>query len=96
MKRSFREIQRYPVHAVLLIVCAWCGYAVLLLTLALFMLPIIPLAPLFVTIMIGLGGLLSSVHEYARSVATPARTTRLRGRVDAQAPKDTAATAQTA
>ena len=80
----------YPVHALLLIGVSWLFYAVVLLALALFMLPIVPLAPLFVMIMVALGGLLSSVHEYARAVATPLRPTTLRSRVDgkiAQSPR---------
>lgn len=96
MNEPIPETRRYPIHAVLLVGCCWGGYAVVLLALSLFMLPIVPLAPLFVMIMIALGGLLSSVHEYARSVATPVRKTRLRGRVDAQTQKDTATSAQTA
>ena len=74
----------YPVHALLLIGVSWCFYAIVALALALFMLPIVPLAPVFVMILVALGGLLSSVHEYARSVATPTRATRLRSRIDGQ------------
>ena len=62
---------RYPLHALFLVLVTWCFYGVVLLALALFMLPIVPLAPAFVMIMVALGGLLSSVHEYARSVARP-------------------------
>jgi hypothetical protein len=58
-----------------------------LLSLALFMLPIVPLCPVFVMIMVAIGGLLSSVHEYARSVARPVQTTRLRSRIDGKAPQ---------
>jgi hypothetical protein len=47
----------------------------------------VPLAPVFVMIMVSMGGLLSSVHEYARAVATPVRATRLRSRIDGQAPQ---------
>jgi hypothetical protein len=57
------------------------------LALSLFMLPIVPLAPVFVMIMVAMGGFLSSVHEYARSVATPVRATRLRSRIDGQVPQ---------
>ncbi|HEY3253024.1 MAG TPA: hypothetical protein VGJ91_03715, partial [Polyangiaceae bacterium] len=60
---------------------------VVLLVLALFMLPIVPLAPVFVMIMVAIGGLLSSVHEYARSVARPAPSTRLPSRVDGKIPQ---------
>ena len=73
---------RYPLHALLLIGVTWCFFALVLLLLALFMLPLVPLAPVFVMIMVAIGGLLSSVHEYARSVASPVRATRLRSRVD--------------
>ena len=77
----------YPLHALLLIAISWCFYAVVLLALALFMLPIVPLAPVFVMIMVALGGLLSSVHDYARSVATPVRPTTLASRVDGKIPQ---------
>ena len=78
---------RYPLHAQLLIFISWCFFAVVAVILALFMLPIVPLAPVFVMIMVALGGLLSSVHEYARSVASPVRATRLRSRVDGKIPE---------
>ena len=76
---EFRAVGRlrYPLHALLLIGASWCFYAVVLLLCALLMLPCVPLAPLFVMLMIGLGGLLSSVHEYARSVATPVQTAKV-------------------
>ncbi|HYQ04265.1 MAG TPA: hypothetical protein VER96_36585 [Polyangiaceae bacterium] len=74
----------YPLHALLLVGISWCFFAVVTLALALFMLPIVPLAPVFVMITVAFGGLLSSVHEYARSVATPVRATRLRSRIDGQ------------
>ena len=74
----------YPLHALLLIGVSWCFFAIVALALSLFMLPIVPLAPMFVMIMVAMGGLLSSVHEYARSVATPVRGTRLRSRIDGQ------------
>jgi hypothetical protein len=77
----------YPLHALLLIGGSWCFFAIVALVLALFMLPIVPLAPVFVMIMVAMGGLLSSVHEYARSVATPVRGTRLRSRIDGQVPQ---------
>ena len=91
MKESTSELRlRYPLHALLLIGVSWCFFAVVLLSLALFMLPIVPLAPVFVMIMVAIGGLLSSVHEYARSVARPVLATTLRSRVDgkiSQAPR---------
>jgi hypothetical protein len=80
---------RYPLHARLLIGVSWAFYAVIALICALFMLPCVPLAPVFVILVVSLGGLLSSVHEYARSVATPARATTLCATSDgkpAQAP----------
>ena len=67
----------YPLHALLLIGITWVFYAAVLVPLSLFMLPIVPLAPVVVMIMVALGGLLSSVHEYARSVATPAQSASL-------------------
>ncbi|MET0795309.1 MAG: hypothetical protein ABW061_27570 [Polyangiaceae bacterium] len=73
---------RYPLHALLLIGVSWAFYALIALVCALFMLPCVPLAPVFVMLVVSLGGLLGSVHEYARSVATPVRATRLRGLVD--------------
>jgi len=77
VKESTAEARlSYPLHALLLIGVSWCFYAIVALALALFMLPIVPLAPVFVMILVALGGLLSSVHEYARSVATPTRATR--------------------
>jgi len=88
MEEATSEVRlRYPLHALLLIGISWCLYAVVLLVLALFMLPIVPLAPVFVMIMVALGGLLSSVHEYARSVASPARATTLRSRIDGKIPE---------
>lgn len=83
----------YPLHAVLLVALSWSFYAVVLLILALFMLPIVPLAPVFVMIMVALGGLLSSSHEYARSVATPVRTSTLRRSSDGKIPEAPQATA---
>jgi len=67
----------YPLHALLLIGAAWLFYGVVALICALFMLPCVPLAPVFVVLVVSLGGLLGSVHEYARSVATPVRATTL-------------------
>ena len=91
MEEATSEVRlRYPLHALLLIGISWCLYAVVLLVLALFMLPIVPLAPVFVMIMVAIGGLLSSVHEYARSVASPVRATRVSSRIDGktrQAPR---------
>jgi len=88
MEKATSEVRvRYPLHALLLVGICWCLYAVVLLVLALFMLPIVPLAPVFVMIMVALGGLLSSVHEYARSVASPVRATTLRSRVDGKIPQ---------
>ena len=85
MQESGSEIGfRYPLHALLLVGLAWCFYAVVLLPLALFMLPIVPLAPVFVMTMVALGGLLSSVHAYARSVATPRQLVSLPRRNDGQ------------
>ena len=68
---------RYPLHALLLIGASWLFYGVVALICALFMLPCVPLAPVFVMLVVSLGGLLGSVHEYARSVATPVQATRL-------------------
>lgn len=62
---------RYPLHALLLIGVSWLFYAVVAVICALFMLPCVPLAPVFVMLVVSLGGLLGSVHDYARSVATP-------------------------
>lgn len=78
---------RYPLHALLLVFITWCFFFVVALALSLFMLPIVPLAPVFVMIMVAMGGLLSSVHEYARSVASPVQATRLRSRVDGKNPQ---------
>jgi hypothetical protein len=88
MKEATSEVRlRYPLHALLLVLVSWCFYTVVLLILALFMLPIVPLAPAFVMIMVAMGGLLGSVHEYARSVARPVQTTRLRSLVDGKIPQ---------
>jgi hypothetical protein len=88
MKEAESEVRlRYPLHALLLVFGTWCFFAVVALVLALFMLPIVPLAPAFVMIMVAMGGLLSSVHEYARSVATPVQATRLPSRVDGKVPQ---------
>lgn len=69
---------RYPLHALLLWGITWAFSAVVLLLCALFVLPCVPLAPVFVMIVVGIGGLLASVREYARSVARPVQATRLR------------------
>ncbi len=83
MKEVRSEVRlRYPLHALLLVGVTWCFFAGVMLILALFMLPIVPLAPVFVMIMVAIGGLLSSVHEYARSVARPVQATRLPSRID--------------
>src|SRR6478752_10297173 len=88
MQEATSELRlRYPFHALLLVFISWSFFAVVLLVLALFMLPIVPLAPAFVMIMVAIGGLLSSVHEYARSVARPVRPTTLRSRVDGKIPQ---------
>lgn len=88
MKEATSEVRlRYPLHALLLVFISWCFFAVVLLALALFMLPIVPLAPAFVMIMVAMGGLLSSVQEYARSVARPVQATRLRSRIDGKTPQ---------
>lgn len=84
---TFEARLRYPLHALLLLGVSWCFFAMVSLALALFMLPIVPLAPVFVMIMVAMGGLLGSVQEYARSVATPVRATRLRSRIDGQVPQ---------
>ena len=68
---------RYPIHAVLLVGLCWLFYAVVLLVSSLLILPCVPLAPALVMLMIALGGLLSSAHDYARSVATPVERARL-------------------
>ena len=79
MNQASSEVRlRYPLHARLLVLVTWCFYGVVLLALALFMLPIVPLAPAFVMVMVAMGGLLSSVHEYARSVARPVQATAAR------------------
>ena len=75
---------RYPLHALLLVGVAWIFYGVILLVTALVLLPCIPLAPAVVVLMLSLGGLLSSVHEYARSVARPREQGRLAPRRDAE------------
>ena len=88
MKEAKSEVRlRYPLPALLLVGVSWCFFAGVMLVLALFMLPVVPLAPAFVMIMVAMGGLLSSVHEYARSVARPVQTTRLQSRVDGQIPQ---------
>ena len=78
---------RYPVHALLLIGASWLLYGAVALICALFMLPCVPLAPVFVMLVVSLGGLLGSVHEYARSVATPRRATRLPAPRDGKVPQ---------
>jgi len=91
MKESSSEIRlRYPVHALLLVGVTWVLYVVVALICALFMLPCVPLAPAFVMIVVALGGLLSSVHEYAKSVAKPYQVSTLQRAIDgqvAQAPR---------
>ena len=78
---------RYPLHALLLIGASWLFYGVVALICALFMLPCVPLAPVFVMLVVSLGGLLGSVHEYARSVATPVRATTLPALRDGKVPQ---------
>ena len=75
---------RYPLHALLLVGVSWLFYAVVALVCALFMMPCVPLAPVFVLLVVSLGGLLGSVHSYARSVATPVRATSVRAPSDGQ------------
>lgn len=75
---------RYPLHALLLVGAAWVFYGSILLVTALFFLPCIPLAPFVVVLMVSLGGLLSSAHEYARSVARPREQATLASRPDAE------------
>jgi hypothetical protein len=88
MREARSEVRlRYPLHALLLVFVSWSFFALVLLVLALFMLPIVPLAPAFVMIMVAVGGLLSSVHEYARSVARPIASTRLLERIDGKTPE---------
>lgn len=88
MKEEKSEVRlRYPLHALLLVGVTWCFFAGVMLILSLFMLPIVPLAPVFVMIMVAIGGLLSSVHEYARSVARPVQATRLSSRIDGKIPQ---------
>ena len=95
MLESGSEVRlRYPLRALLLIGLAWCFYVCVLLSCALVMLPIIPLAPLFVMIMVSLGGLLASVHEYARSVATPVQPAKVRGSRHGQIPQASRPSAQ--
>lgn len=97
MPDSRSEVRlRYPLHARLLMGAAWCFYACVALTCAVFMLPIIPLAPLFVAIMVALGGLLASVREYARSVARPAQPAKVRAASHGQIPQAARASAQSA
>jgi len=72
-----RVRMRYPIHAVLLLGVCWLLYALVLIVSSLLILPCVPLAPALVVLMIALGGLLSSVHDYARSVATPVQRVRL-------------------
>ena len=85
MTRADSEIRlRYPLHAVLLVGLCWCFYGVVLILSSLLILPCVPLAPALVLLMVSLGGLLSSVHEYARSVATPVQTARVRPRKHGQ------------
>jgi hypothetical protein len=81
MSQSEIEVRlRYPLHAVLLVGLCWCLYAVVLIASSILILPCVPLAPAIVILMISLGGLLSSVHDYARSVAMPVQTATLRAR----------------
>ena len=88
MKEAESEVRlRYPLHALALVGVSWIFFAGVLLILALFMLPIVPLAPAFVMIMVAIGGLLSSVHEYARSVASPVQASRLPSRIDGKIPQ---------
>ena len=95
MLESGSEVRlRYPLRALLMIGIAWCFYASVLLPCALFMLPIIPLAPVFVMIMVSLGGLLASVHEYARSVAMPAQPGKVPSASHGQIPEAARASAQ--
>ena len=85
MKEPRLEVRlRYPWHALLLVGVTWLFYVTVALICALFMLPCVPLAPAVVMIMIALGGLLSSVHEYAKSVAIPRQVATLRAAYDGQ------------
>lgn len=59
---------RYPFRAVALVTLVALFFVAELVTLALFMMPLIPLVPVFVTVMVGQACLLSPVLEYAASL----------------------------
>ncbi|HEY3495094.1 MAG TPA: hypothetical protein VGK73_10430, partial [Polyangiaceae bacterium] len=60
---------RYPFRAVAVVALAALFFLAELAALALFMMPLIPLVPVFVTVMVGQACLLSSIVEYAASLA---------------------------
>ena len=87
---------RYPLRAIAAVVLAALFFLGELILLALCMMPLIPLVPVFVTVMIGQAFLLSSVVEWAASLAKtkqvePARAAET-SRRERHAPKAVQAT----
>jgi hypothetical protein len=85
---------RYPLRAIAVVVLAGLFFLAELALLGLCMMPLFPLVPVFVTIMVGQACLLSSVVEYAASLARhepvktvrAVETTRPEGRAPSPAP----------
>jgi hypothetical protein len=68
----------YPVVAILAVVAAWLVFFVLVVTGAFTLMLVVVTAPAYVAMLVGYSGLLSSVHEYARSKAYPVRSASAR------------------
>ncbi|HWA72099.1 MAG TPA: hypothetical protein VG937_07195 [Polyangiaceae bacterium] len=63
----------YPLVAILSVLVAWLGFFVLVVAGALTLMLVVVTAPAYAAALVGYSGLLSSVHEYARSRAYPVR-----------------------
>jgi hypothetical protein len=65
-----RESKRvYPVHAIALVVLAWLGFFVLLVSGAITLMLVVVTMPAYAAALVGYSGLLSAAHEYARARA---------------------------
>jgi hypothetical protein len=59
----------YPIMAILAVIAAWLVFFVLVVAGAFTLMLVVVTAPAYVAALVGYSGLLSSVHEYARSKA---------------------------
>jgi hypothetical protein len=85
--RAFRT--RYPLRAVLAVLGAGTLALVELALLSIWLMPLVPLVPVFIAIMVGNACVLSAAVSYATSLARlePVTTARAEGQTDSQARK---------